>query len=126
MYTLAVQRKFVAQHFLTVPNCGAENDWHSHHYILEVRLAGEALNQYGYVVDITDVEHHLDEIVAEYKDKTLNDRPAFAGLNPSIEHFARIICEALIEKIDTAGLSRLRIRLWENDIAWAAYEQEIK
>ncbi|MEZ4656751.1 MAG: 6-carboxytetrahydropterin synthase [Caldilineaceae bacterium] len=40
MYTLAVQRDFVAQHFLIGGDWGPENQWHSHHYRLEVQLQG--------------------------------------------------------------------------------------
>ena len=36
----------------------------------------------GYLVDIVDVEHNPEVIVAYYRDKTLNDLPEFSGLNP--------------------------------------------
>ena len=122
MYTLAVKRDFVAQHFLIGGDWGAENEWHSHHYALEVQLQGEKLDQHGYLVDIVDVEAHLDAIVAHYRDKTLNELPEFAGLNPSIEHFTRIICTTLAERIQTEQLARVRVVIWENEIAWAAFE----
>ena len=35
MYSVAVKREFVAQHFLIGGDWGAENDWHSHHYQVE-------------------------------------------------------------------------------------------
>lgn len=124
MYTLAVRREFVAQHALIGGDWGAENQLHPHHYLLEFQLRGETLNMHGYLVDIVDVEHHLDELVKEYKEKTLNDLPAFAGLNPSIEHFARILCNALNGRIKAANISHFKVTLWENDIAWASYEQE--
>jgi hypothetical protein len=41
-------------------------------------------------VDIVNVEHALNTLVANFRDQTLNDLPQFAGLNPSIEHFTRI------------------------------------
>jgi 6-pyruvoyltetrahydropterin/6-carboxytetrahydropterin synthase len=52
----------------------------------------------------------------------LNDKPEFAGLNPSIEHFARILATSLSERIEAENISTIRIVLWENDSAWAAYE----
>ena len=122
MYTLAVKRDFVAQHFLIGGDWGAENEWHSHHNALEVQLQGEELDQHGYLVDIVDVEAQLDAIVAHYRDKTLNELPEFTGLNPSIEHFTRIICTTLAERIQTDQLARLRVVIWENEIAWAAFE----
>ena len=121
MYTVAVKREFVAQHYLIGGDWGPENQWHSHHYQVELQLEGAALDQHGYLVDIVDIERHLDELVAHYRDKTLNDLPEFAGLNPSIEHFSRILCTALLERITAPNISRLTVKLWENDIAWAAY-----
>jgi 6-pyruvoyltetrahydropterin/6-carboxytetrahydropterin synthase len=52
----------------------------------------------------------------------LNDKPEFAGLNPSIEHFARILATSLSERIGAENISTIRIVLWENDSAWAACE----
>lgn len=121
MYTVAVKRDFVAQHFLIGGDWGAENEWHSHHYAVEVQLHGETLDRHGYLVDIVDIETHLNALVAHYRDKTLNDLPEFAGLNPSIEHFARIFCTQLAERIQAETLTAVTVRLWENEIAWASF-----
>lgn len=121
MYALAVRRSFVAQHFLIGGDWGAENFWHSHHYQLELQLEGATLNQHGYLVDIVQVEAALNALVATYRDKTLNDLPQFAGLNPSIEHFTRIAAHELAPQVYAANLSALTVRIWENDIAWASF-----
>ncbi len=123
MYTLAVQRDFVARHFLVGGDWGPENDLHSHHYRLEVQLEGTTLDQHGYLVDIVALEAHLEELVAYYRDRTLNELPEFAGLNPSIEHFARLLGQELLSRIKEP-LSAVKVRIWENDIAWAAYREE--
>jgi 6-pyruvoyltetrahydropterin/6-carboxytetrahydropterin synthase len=125
-YTVAVRRQFVAQHFLIGGDWGAENEWHSHHYILELQLEGDKLDQHGYLVDIVDIEMHLDALVAYYKDKTLNDLPQFAGLNPSIEHFSRLVATQLAEAIQAETLTGLRVQIWENDIAWASYSLPLR
>ena len=121
MYTLAVQRDFVAQHFLIGGDWGAENEWHSHHYRLEIVLEGTELDRHGYLVDIVDVETNLETVVDYYRDKTLNDLPEFEGINPSIEHFTRIVCHTLARRIKAENLSALTAKIWENEIAWAAY-----
>jgi 6-pyruvoyltetrahydropterin/6-carboxytetrahydropterin synthase len=125
MYTVAVRRDFVAQHYLIGGDWGAENEWHSHHYQVEVQLEGEMLDQHGYLVDIVDIEANLNALVATFRDKTLNELPEFAGLNPSIEHFSRIFCQALSGRLHAANISAITIQLWENDIAWASYRTEI-
>ena len=121
MYTLAVRRDFVAQHFLIGGDWGAEDQWHSHHYVLELQLEGDTLDRHGYLVDIVNVEAALEEVVAHYKDKTLNELPEFAGLNPSIEHFSRIVCQRLAERVRADNLTTVAVRIWENDIAWTSY-----
>ena len=124
MYTLAVRRDFIARHFLIGGDWGPENDPNSHHYVLELRLKGPELDQHGYLCDIVDVEKHLDEVVEYYKEQMLNDKPEFEGLNPSIEHFARILATTLNERIRAANITKLKVVLWENDVAWAAYSIE--
>lgn len=124
-YTLAVKRDFVAQHFLIGGDWGAENFKHSHHYVLELQLEGDRLDQHGYLVDIVDVEKHLNALVAHYRDQTLNNLPEFAGLNPSIEHFTRIVAETLAAQIKAETLTALTVKIWENEIAWAAYRKAV-
>ncbi|NOK58927.1 MAG: 6-carboxytetrahydropterin synthase [Chloroflexi bacterium AL-W] len=121
MYTLAVKRNFIAQHFLIGGDWGAENELHSHHYAIELQLEGTSLDQHGYLVDIVHVEEELNSIVAYYRDRTLNDTPEFEGLNPSIEHFSRILCTTLSARIDAPNIDTLMVIVWENDIAWASY-----
>jgi 6-pyruvoyltetrahydropterin/6-carboxytetrahydropterin synthase len=122
MYTVAVKRDFVAQHYLIGGDWGPENDLHSHHYFVEVQLFGETLDQHGYLVDIVDIENRLEVLVAHYRDQTLNDLPEFAGLNPSIEHFSRIFCQAIAQDLNAPNLSAIAIQIWENEIAWARFQ----
>lgn len=124
MYTLAVRREFIARHFLIGGDWGPENFPNSHHYTLELQLEGRDLDQHGYLVDIVDVEKHLDEIVCYYKEQMLNDKPEFAGLNPSIEHFSRILATSLSGRIRAANITALKVVLWEHANAWAAYRVE--
>jgi len=54
-----------------------------------------------------------------------NDLPEFEGLNPSIEHFCRIWCHALSARLKIHRLSFIRVRIWEDDIAWARYTEKM-
>jgi len=124
VYTVAVQRDFVARHFLFGGDWGAENQPHSHHYKIEVQLEGAELDRHGYLVDIVDIESKLEELVEYHRDKTLNDLAEFKDLNPSIEHFSRILCIALSQSIQAPNITAVTVRIWENDIAWASYRRE--
>ena len=121
MYELGVRRDFVAQHRLVGGDFGKENDWHSHHYQVEVRLAGPRLGAHGFLVDIVEVKAGLEATLDAFRDRTLNDLPEFEGLNPSLEHFVRIFTERLLSTFEPRGLERVEVRLWEDPTAWASY-----
>jgi 6-pyruvoyltetrahydropterin/6-carboxytetrahydropterin synthase len=123
MYSLGVSRDFIANHYLIGGDWGSENTPHAHHYVLEVRIDATQLDQHGYLVDIVAVEAALDNIIGQFRDAMLNDQPEFAGLNPSIEHFSRILCEKLLAGINPPGSGTLIIKLWENATCWAGYTQ---
>ena len=125
MYTLAVWRAFPAQHFLIGGDWGAENELHTHQYQLEVQLKGEELNQHGYLIDIVDLDDQLDALVARYRNKTLNELPEFEGLNPSIENFARIVCQTLASHSEGSNILTVQVRIWEDEIAWTAFQQDL-
>lgn len=124
MYTLAVKRDFIAQHYLIGGDWGPENELHSHHYQVEVQLQGSELDEHGYLVDIVAVEARLDKLVARFRDQILNRVPEFTDLNPSIEHFTRILCQLLSNSIQAPNISMITVKIWENEIAWASYEMK--
>ena len=125
MYELSIQRDFYAQHFLIGGDWGPENELHSHHYKLEVRISGPELNEHGYLLDIVDFSAHLDAIVGIYQDQTLNELPEFWGLNPSIEYFARIVCRELATHLSESNTRSSMVRIWEDEIGWASYTMQL-
>lgn len=124
-YIVAVKRDFISRHYLIGGDWGPENELHAHHYQAEIQLEGETLDRHGYLVDIVEIERELDGLVAHYRDRTLNDLPEFEGLNPSVEHFARILCQALIARLRTNNLTAMTVKVWENEIAWASFREAL-
>ena len=100
-----------------------ENFKHSHSYKVEVLLRGNVLNQHGYLLDIVELESALNEIIARFRDHTLNDLAPFSGLNPSLERFAQVFYQELFVRLAAKDLS-LTVKLWENERDWAAYGPE--
>ena len=123
MYTVAVTRDFIANHKLIGGDWGAENFPHAHHYVAEVSIESAQLDKHGYLVDITEIEAALGKTVDYFRDSMLNDKPEFAGLNPSIEHFSRIIVEKILPLIHPPGTGSLTVKLWENATCWSAFRQ---
>ena len=125
MYTVAVQRELIAQHFLIGGDFGPENHPHSHRYRVEVRLTGRCLDAHGFLVDIDEVSALLSRLLEAYRDRSLNHLPDFQGLNPSIEHLCRILCRRLAGELHGRNLAAVTVQIWESDVAWAAYTEEM-
>lgn len=126
MYTLAISKSFTAQHFLIGGDWGAENELHSHDYKVELRLLGPNLNEHGYLVDIVQFDALLEALVAHYQDNVLNNQAEFEGLNPSIEHFARILAQTIAGHLQAPNLSSIEALIWEDDIAWASFRKDLQ
>jgi len=118
-FTVGILRDFVVQHFLIGGDWGRENQPHSHHYRFEAIFEGAALDRHGYLLDIAQVEPRLDGIVERYRDRMLNDLPEFAGDNPSLERFARIIAERIVTDLPAGSVDAITLKLWESETAFA-------
>jgi 6-pyruvoyltetrahydropterin/6-carboxytetrahydropterin synthase len=121
MHRLCFRRDFTARHFLVGGNWGSENEPHSHPYRIEWELAAPALDEHGYLVDLIKVERCLGEVLGRYRDALLNDLPEFEGVNPSLERFSKLLWERLSTALPPE--MRCAVRLWENESAWAGYEE---
>jgi 6-pyruvoyltetrahydropterin/6-carboxytetrahydropterin synthase len=125
MYRLSLQRDFEARHYLIGGDWGVENVEHAHPYRIEWILEGAALDEHGYLVDLVQVEEHLEATLRAYRGRALNELPEFAGLNPSLENFARVLAVRLGTALDRTRLAGHTVRLWESPSAWASFRQEL-
>lgn len=125
-YRVAVERDLIAQHYLTVPDPGPEGDVHSHRFTVELRLAGPELNEFGYLADIDAVREALDRVEDRYADALLNELPEFDGVNPSVERFARVVGDRTAPAFADGPATRLTVRVWEDDAAWASHDRRLE
>ncbi len=121
MYHVSVQQDFIAQHFMIGGDWGEESDLHSHHYVMEVELAGAKLNKDGQLMDVNDLLDNVDQRMEYFRDQTLNELQPFDGVNPTSENFARILCEEISKEIYADTVDSVMVRLWENESTWASY-----
>jgi 6-pyruvoyltetrahydropterin/6-carboxytetrahydropterin synthase len=122
-YSVTVKRELIARHYLVGGDWGRENELNSHRYGVEARYEGATLDGHGFLVDIEVVETLLDEIVERYRERTLNELPEFAGLNPSVEHFARILAERLA--VAASNVDALEVTVSEDGSAAASYRRSL-
>jgi len=121
MYSLGVSRSFSARHFLVGGDWGDENVEHSHRYRIELVLQAKELDRNGFLLDIVEVEQHLEAVTGRFRDKTLNELEAFKGLNPSIEQLATVMHDDFRTRLAHLPLAGLAVTVWEDDIAWTSY-----
>lgn len=125
MYTLGVKDSLIASHFLLGEDVGHEGVLHSHLYKLEMIFKGKELDSDGYLLDILKVQEGLALTTSYFKDKSLNELDEFSGLNPSIEHFARIYLEQFLKKVSLSkNIEAIEIKIWEDDIGYVTYSKE--
>jgi 6-pyruvoyltetrahydropterin/6-carboxytetrahydropterin synthase len=123
-YSVSVERSFVAQHYLTVPDCGDENELHSHTYTAETVARGGSLDEHSYLIDVVKLEDTVEKVTDTYTDTTLNEAPGFEG-NPSAEQFARIFALRVSEGVDTSEVETITVRMQEDDRATVSYEHQV-
>lgn len=123
MFTLALRKKFISHRHVSEAS-DVEHPIRSHLYILEVMLEAEELDSEGYVLDLDELESEVEDILALYRDKTLNNTKAFQDTTPTLEAFARVLGDALNEGLYAPQLTAISVRLWQDDNAWALYDIE--
>lgn len=125
MYQVAIRKPLTAFHQLIGGDWGKENEHHSHDYVVEVIISGPSLDQHGYLFDIAELRKHVDRVHARYSGKTLNDLEEFKGLNPSVEHFARLFVQQLGKGLVLPGAEEITLQLWEDPETWASYRTRL-
>lgn len=124
-YTVGLLRAFSAEHRLVGADWGNENERHAHPYRLEVVFEGDALDQHGYLLDISVIEPRLDALCARYRGSMLNDLPEFADKNPGIEQFATVVADRLAPELTGSGVGAVTVKVWESDTAYATCRRDI-
>ncbi|MGE5379282.1 MAG: 6-pyruvoyl trahydropterin synthase family protein [Candidatus Saccharibacteria bacterium] len=124
MYQVGISQQMIARHSLPQATPG-EQDEHAHHYVVEVKVKGERIDSLGYLVDIGELKSMVTEVLDRYRGTYLNDLEEFKATPPSLEGLSLAIFKRLAGSIP-AGPSHLSVKVWEDEIAWAGYEEELR
>ncbi len=122
-YTLKVLVDFAASHALR----GYPGDCarlHGHNWKVEVEVTASALDELGMAMDFKTIRQAAREVVDRLDHRHLNDLPPFDRLNPTAEHIARHIFQALAERLDDARVRVSAVTVWETDRACARYSED--
>ncbi|MFH1747753.1 MAG: 6-carboxytetrahydropterin synthase [Planctomycetota bacterium] len=94
MFEVAVSASFSATHQVRLSDSSYESP-HSHDWRVKVTYAGARLDSSGLLVDFVAVRARLDAILANLRDRHLNDLPCFAPAEPTAENVAAHIAHRM-------------------------------
>ncbi len=122
MYEVTIKKSFSAAHVLKEIG-GKCEDLHGHNFLVEVSVAGDALNGEDLLIDFRDLKKWINEILDHLDHKYLNEVEAFKDINPSSDRVAKFINDRRTKKIQTMNLDLMvsRVTVWESDNARVTY-----
>ena len=121
MYRINVRRHFDAAHGLRGYAGKCEN-LHGHRWEVVACVEAETLDACGLAYDFTLLKRELDAVLARFDHHNLNETPPFDRINPSSENIARVVYEALRERLP--GVQLKYVEAWESPDAWATYSPD--
>ncbi|HEY3329681.1 MAG TPA: 6-carboxytetrahydropterin synthase [Capsulimonadaceae bacterium] len=93
---------------------------HGHNYTIIVSYIGEELDQFGMLVDFTDVKKAFNVVLKTMDHKYLNELPMFGDLSPSAENIAKVVYGEMKKTIFERG-RLLSVKVWETPTQVATY-----
>lgn len=115
MYTISKRFEFSASHILDgLPEGHQCGRLHGHNYVIEVVLAGDALNDAGFVRDYGELKPIKQYIDTQLDHRHLND---VLPIQPSAENMARFLFDCF--KAELPEL--VAVRVSETPKTWAEY-----
>lgn len=124
VFEIGLVAQFEAAHALR-GEFGPAQRLHGHTYRVEVAARGRALRADGALCDLGALQQAVDQVVGELNYRALDELPAFAGRNSTVEAVARHLFEQLAERVSGQGLESLKVRVWESPQVWGGYEGEL-
>jgi len=98
MYTIEVQHEFCAAHALTI--AGAVERIHGHNFRILATIESDEPDRDGLVCDFHTAHEVLVQVCEPFTNGSLNAAPPFDSINPTAEHLARHIADALAQRLD--------------------------
>lgn len=122
-FTLKVLSDFAAAHSLR-EYPGACQRLHGHNWKIETEVSATQVNELGMVMDFKEIKRAVREVTDRLDHQYLNDLVPFNELNPTAEHIAVHIFQALAERLNDGNVRVHAVTVWETDRASARYSED--
>jgi 6-pyruvoyltetrahydropterin/6-carboxytetrahydropterin synthase len=111
MFTISVETHFWASHQLLLSD-GSKEPLHHHNWLLIVEVGSKELNDMAVVMDFHELKAMVDNIVAEFNNKALNQIDYFKKNNPSAECVAKYIYDKIKTRLPQ-GVELMNVKVVE-------------
>ena len=132
MFEVTVSDHMMIAHTLRGAVFGPAQSLHGATYVVEATFARVRLDANGIVVDIGRAGQLLQQILADYSYRNLDELPEFAGRNSTTEVLAATIADRIAERVrdgalgeNARGLDSIAVNLHESHVAAAGYERPL-
>ena len=111
-YTISKDLTFSGAHAVAFTHGGSERR-HGHNWRLRVTVAAIALDSAGMVMDFSELKRRVQQILAPFEFRDLNETPPFDRQNPTAENLAALVFGQLCGSLDDARHSVDRVEVWK-------------
>jgi 6-pyruvoyl-tetrahydropterin synthase len=132
VFSVTIRDSMMIAHSLAGAVFGPAQRLHGATYLVDASFRRAELDPDGIVVDIGAAGQLLQQILADYSYRNLDELPEFAGRNSTTEVLARTIADRLAERVRAGalgehahGLDSIAVNLHESHVAAAGYERPL-
>jgi 6-pyruvoyl-tetrahydropterin synthase len=132
MFSVTIRDHMMIAHSLRGEVFGPAQRLHGATFVVDATFRRATLDADGIVVDIGLASEALRALMGELGYRNLDDEPAFAGMNTTVEALARVVADRLADRARAGDLGDgareldgIAVTLRESHVAWATYERSL-
>ncbi|MEA3470000.1 MAG: 6-carboxytetrahydropterin synthase QueD [Thermodesulfobacteriota bacterium] len=120
MYDIFIKTHFAGAHHLRDYPGTCEKP-HGHNWKIKVTVRASTLDELGMGIDFKVLKKIVNAAVDELDHEDLNEHPAFQDRNPSSEHIAAFLFDAIKPDLQHDRYNLYCVEVWETDTSGLIY-----
>jgi 6-pyruvoyltetrahydropterin/6-carboxytetrahydropterin synthase len=125
MYTLTVRRHAFIAHSLKREVFGPARGLHGVTLIVDAEFQSPEIDGDNTVIDVVRASKMLQDVLADYHYKNLEEDPQLAGVPTTMEFMAKRIHDGVAARAGRRFRGRLKVTVRESPETWASYAGEV-